>query len=127
MKSGSGVKKSIKTQTCETTFETKTNAPEQAHLKTPSVKRQAEVTKNESQSEDDDEFEVTSNWKKTKVESMVAELQEILEEVLAVDAQGSCQEMSLNEGPYKSIIHENRHLPRSPSRRKQNPLSSLLS
>ena len=69
MKSGSGVKKSIKTQTYETTFETKTHAPEQAHLKTSSVKMQAEVTKNESQSEDDDEFEAMSNWKKTKVKA----------------------------------------------------------
>ena len=68
----------------------------------------------ESQSEDDHEFEVTSDWKKTKVESITAEFQEIEDELLAVDTQ--LKELSRNvteppqEGQYKSIICGNCHL-----------------
>ena len=62
----------------------------------------------ESQSEDEDEFEVTNDWKKTKVESLIGEFQEIEDELFAVDAQ--LEELSRNvpeppqEGQYKSII-----------------------
>ena len=111
-----GESTTIKTQKCETTFETTTNAAEQAHLKTPSVKTRQKSQNRlfESQSEDDDEFEVTSDWKKTKVETITAEFQEIEDELLAVDAQ--LKELSRNvteppqEGQYKSIICGNCHL-----------------
>ena len=68
----------------------------------------------QSQSEDEDEFEVTNDWKKTKVESLTAEFQEIFYELLALDAQ--LEELSRNvpeppqEGEYRSIICGKCHL-----------------
>ena len=100
----------------EGTFDTTTDVAEQAKLTKPSGMRRQKSQNRlfESQSEDEDEFEVTNDWKKTKVESLTAEFQEIEDELLAVDAQ--LEELSRNvpeppqEGQYKSIICGKCHL-----------------
>ena len=85
--------------TKEIIFDKTTTVAEQEHLTTPAVRKgqKSHTRLFESQSEDEDEFEVTSNWKQTKVESLTAEFEDIEDELLAVDAHWkSCQEMSPN-------------------------------
>ena len=106
---------SVEENTAARKCETNTHYVEQARLATPSVttKHKSQNRLFESESEDE-ENEVVSSWKKTKVESMNTEFQNIEDELLAVDAQ--LEELSRNvteppqEGQYKSIICGNCHL-----------------
>ena len=86
---------SVEENTAARKCETNTHYVEQARLATPSVttKHKSQNRLFESESEDE-ENEVVSSWKKTKVESMNTEFQKIEDELLAVDAQ--LEELSRN-------------------------------